>query len=167
MGMCEDKKEPLGEISVCPVAREHLPGIAALEALCFAEPWSEKALELLLGDNAAGAVCLQQGRVLAYAGILFVPGEGQITNVAVHPEERGRGYGKAVLFRLVEEASKREDCEQISLEVRVSNVSAIGLYEGMGFETVGLRKRFYRNPSEDALVKIKTLTPKSPADAGI
>ena len=47
MGMCEDKKELSAEITLCPVAREHLPGIAALEVLCFAEPWSEKALELL------------------------------------------------------------------------------------------------------------------------
>ena len=146
-------------MTVCPVAREHLSKIAELERLCFAEPWSERALELLLGENAAGAVCLCGDAVLAYAGVLFVPGEGQITNVAVHPEARRRGYGKAVLSFLVEEALQREDCEQISLEVRVSNVSAIGLYESMGFETVGLRKRFYRSPVEDALVKIKTLTP--------
>ena len=84
-----------------------LEGAAALEQLCFAEPWSERALELLLGENAAGAVCLGAGKVLAYAGVLFVPGEGQITNVAVHPDHRGRGYGKAVLSLLLEEAMQR------------------------------------------------------------
>lgn len=152
-----ENNAPREEISVCRVTREHLPQIAELETLCFAEPWSERALELLLGENAAGAVCLREGRVLAYAGVLFVPGEGQITNVAVHPDHRGRGYGKAVLSLLLEEAMQREDCEQISLEVRVSNVDAIGLYGRLGFETVGLRKRFYRSPVEDALVQIKRL----------
>jgi ribosomal-protein-alanine N-acetyltransferase len=158
--MCKEKWNPTEEVTVCPVKREHLPKIASLEQLCFSEPWSEKALELLLEENAAGAVCLLGDEVMAYAGVLFVPGEGQITNVAVHPDARRRGYGRAVLSLLLEEALQREDCEQISLEVRVSNVSAIGLYESMGFETVGLRKRFYRSPVEDALVKIKTLTPK-------
>lgn len=160
-----EKKTLLEEgVTLCLVTRAHLPRIADLERLCFSEPWSEGALELLLGENAVGAVCLRGDRVLAYAGILFVPGEGQITNVATHPEERGKGYGKAVLSLLVEEALRREDCEQISLEVRVSNQSAIGLYDSMGFETAGLRKRFYRSPVEDALVKIKPLNPRSRDD---
>ena len=143
--------------SVVRLRREHLEDVAAIECLCFHEPWSARALELLLGDDAVGAVCIEDGRAVAYAGMLFVPGEGQITNVAVHPDFRRRGYGGVLLDFLTEEAERREDCEQISLEARESNLPAISLYRAHGFATVGRRRRFYRNPVEDCLVMIKSL----------
>ena len=145
-------------IHILPIDRTHLEAVADLEKLCFAEPWSVRSLELLLTDGAVGFVCLMQDRVVAYGGMLLAPGEGQITNVAVHPDARRMGCARLLLTALTDAAMAREDCEQISLEVRASNVPAIALYRGAGFETVGLRKRFYRNPPEDALVMIKTLS---------
>ena len=129
----------------------HLPAVADIEALCFADPWSEKALGLLITDGAYGAVCLQNGRVMAYGGILWAPDEGQITNIATHPEARRCGIGAAVLEHLIAEASSR-GCEQLSLEARVSNTPAISLYERYGFLKVGLRRGFYKHPIEDAYV---------------
>ena len=111
----------------------HLAQVAELEQLCFADPWSEKALELLLGDGAYGAVCLQEGRVMAYGGVLWAPFEGQITNIATHPTARRCGMGAAVLEHLIAVAIER-GCEQLSLEARVSNTPAISLYERYGFE---------------------------------
>ena len=129
----------------------HLSAVAELEAVCFADPWSEKALALLVSDGAYGAVCLQNGRVMAYGGILWAPDEGQITNIATHPEARRCGMGAAVLEHLIAEASSR-GCEQLSLEARVSNTPAISLYERYGFLKVGLRRGFYKHPTEDAYV---------------
>ena len=129
----------------------HLPDVAELETLCFADPWSEKALELLLTDGAYGAVCLQNGQVLAYGGILWAPDEGQITNIATHPDHRRCGMGAAVLEHLIAVARSRE-CEMLSLEARVSNVPAIALYERYGFVKMGLRRGFYKHPTEDAYV---------------
>ena len=129
----------------------HLTQVAKLEALCFAEPWSEKALELLLADGAYGAVCLQDGCVVAYGGILWAPDEGQITNIATHPDWRRCGMAAAVLEHLLEEARARS-CEQLSLEARVSNLSAISLYERYGFIKMGVRRGFYKHPTEDAYV---------------
>lgn len=129
----------------------HLSEVAELESLCFADPWSEKALELLLTDGAYGAVCLADGRVMAYGGILWAPDEGQITNIATHPDARRRGMGAAVLEHLIEEARSR-GCEQLSLEARVSNIPAILLYERYGFLKMGLRRGFYKHPTEDAYV---------------
>ena len=138
------------------IARAHLFQVAELEALCFSEPWSEKSLELLLGETATGFVCVRDGRVLAYGGMLIAPDEGQITNVAVHPDARREGLGRAIVDALIDEARAR-GLEQISLEVRVSNLAAIALYERAGFAIAGKRKNFYRRPTEDALVMLKSI----------
>ena len=135
---------------------EHLEQVAELEQLCFADPWSEKALELLLGDGAYGAVCLQEGHVMAYGGVLWAPFEGQITNIATHPNARRCGMGAAVLEHLIDVAIER-GCEQLSLEARVSNTPAISLYERYGFEKMGLRRGFYKHPTEDAYVMCLSL----------
>ena len=135
---------------------EYLAQVAELEQLCFADPWSEKALELLLGDGAYGAVCLQEGRVMAYGGVLWAPFEGQITNIATHPNARRCGMGAAVLEHLIAIAIER-GCEQLSLEARVSNTPAISLYERYGFEKMGLRRGFYKHPTEDAYVMCLSL----------
>lgn len=139
------------------VAREHLAGIARLEALCFSEPWSEKSLELLLSDAALGLVCLNdEGVPVSYVGLLTVLDEGQITNVATHPACRRKGLASTLLSALVLEARAR-NLKTISLEVRRSNLAAVRLYEAHGFSVVGTRRGFYKNPLEDALVMICNL----------
>lgn len=86
-------------------------------------------------------------------GISKIAGEGYVTNVAVLPPFRRKGIGETLL-RYVISGSKSE-LEFISLEVRVSNEAAVSLYKKLGFETVGMRKRFYTNPVEDALIMTK------------
>lgn len=137
--------------------REHLAGIARLEALCFSEPWSEKALELLLSDTALGLVCLDDGGVpVSYVGMITVLDEGQITNVATHPAYRRQGLASTLLTALVLEAKARS-LKTLSLEVRESNLAAVRLYESHGFSVGGKRHSFYKNPREDALVMICNL----------
>jgi len=138
------------------LSREHIDAVAALEARCFSEPWSAQALELLVSDAAIGAVVLDGERAVAYGGMLWAPDEGQITNIAVTAAQRGRGVGSAVLSDLIAQAREKR-CQTLSLEVRESNAAAIALYEKHGFLVAGRRKRFYKNPSEDALVMILTL----------
>ena len=140
-------------ITVCPLCAEHLAGAAELERLCFSEPWSEQALALLLGENAYGVACLQNGRVIGYGGMLTVLDEGQVTNIAVHPEAQRQGVGHALVEAMLREARNRGLAE-ISLEVRASNAAAIGLYERFGFAVAGRRRHFYRDPAEDALVML-------------
>ncbi len=138
---------------ICAMTAEHLSAVAQLETLCFSAPWSEHALELLLGDKGSAVVLLENDRVVAYAGMMHAPDEGQVTNIAVHPDCRRKGYGRAVTEALLSLAEKKGFLE-VSLEVRVSNTPAISLYEGLGFLTAGKRKNFYRAPREDALVMI-------------
>lgn len=138
------------------VCAAQLSQIAELEKLCFAEPWSARSLELLLSDSAVGFAAVRDGTVLGYGGMMTVVGEGQITNVAVDPSCRRMGIGEALLRALLAEA-KRRGAEQVSLEVRVSNAPAVALYEKLGFETAGIRKNFYRHPTEDARVMLTSL----------
>ena len=138
----------------------HLNGAAELEKLCFSSPWSATSLELLTNDgigvgylltvpNAPGA----EPTVAAYGGMLITVDEGQITNVAVHPDHRRKGFGAAIVHALLRHA-KDARLESVSLEVRASNTAAIELYKRAGFAEAGRRKGFYTKPTEDALVMV-------------
>lgn len=129
----------------------HLAPLAELERAAFHTPWSENALQLLCTEQAFAFVCMDGARAAAYGGMLCVAGEGQVTNVATHPDYRRRGLAAAVLDAMLREARARALFE-VTLEVRESNVGAIALYEKFGFVTVGKRPRFYTHPTETALI---------------
>lgn len=133
-----------------------LEGTAALEKLCFHQPWSASSLELLTKEGiGVGYLCTLPASepltVTAYGGMLIAVDEGQITNIAVHPDHRQQGLGLSILQALVKHA-KAERLATITLEVRVSNAPAIALYRKVGFVEVGRRKGFYTKPTEDALI---------------
>lgn len=138
---------------ITPMSERHLDEIAALERICFSQPWSNSLLAAeLSNENSRFLVAVDNsGKVLGYAGAKFVCDEGYITNVAVFPQHRGNGIAKALMGRLIQ-AGRENGLKFISLEVRKSNTAAISLYEKLGFAEVGKRKDFYLNPKEDALI---------------
>ena len=95
--------------------------------------------------------------VIAFATVFFAPEEGQIVNVATHPDHRRRGAGH-LLMNAIEADARARDFTLLSLEVRVSNDPAVGLYSDHGFTVEGRRKGFYTCPREDAFVMLKHLT---------
>lgn len=136
----------------------HTARLAELEKLCFSEPWSEKALLEEIQNPAAYFVTAAEGEsILGYGGMHTVLGESYIDNIAVFPEYRGQGVGRAVTQALIEKAREAEGVF-ITLEVRASNAPAIGLYTALGFEKAGVRKRFYTEPEEDALIMTLSFT---------
>ena len=130
---------------------EHLDGVAALEQLCFCAPWSKESLTLLLRDGNLGVVALECDTVVSYAGLVRALDEGEITNVATHPDHRKKGYARQVLLSLIQ-AAKSEGLVRITLEVRVSNTAARALYSSLGFRDCGIRKNFYALPREDGVI---------------
>ncbi len=150
-------KRKMEQIHIKRLDKEMLGGVAEIEKLCFCCPWSENALELLLTDRAVGFAAVgESGKVYAYGGMLTVLDEGEITNIATHPDARRKGFGRAIVSALIEYCIQN-GLVTISLEVRESNMAAVTLYEGLGFERAGIRKNFYTAPLENAIVMIKNI----------
>ena len=131
----------------------HVAQVAELEKICFGSAaWSERSVASEL-ENALALwlVALDGDTVAGYVGSQTVMDETDMMNVAVHPDYRRQGIGEKLVAELVAEL-KKLDSHALMLEVRASNAPAIALYEKMGFQQVGLRKNYYRNPKEDALI---------------
>ena len=131
---------------------EHVPQVAQLEKLCFSDPWSEMSIAHELESIwSYWVVALDGERVVGYVGSQSSVDESDIMNVAVHPDYRRRGIAENLIHNLVADLKTRGS-HALMLEVRASNDPAIALYEKLGFRQVGLRKNYYRNPKEDALI---------------
>ena len=131
---------------------QHVAQVAALEKLCFSDPWSERSIASELDNKLALWLVAADGeRVVGYVGSQTVLPETDMMNVAVSPERRREGIAEALVDALVSEL-KNIGSTSLTLEVRASNMPAIGLYEKMGFLEAGRRKNYYRNPREDALI---------------
>lgn len=134
------------------MTRAHIAPIAALEAVCFQDPWPEAAIESELNNPLSlWLVAEENGTVVGYVGSQTVLGEADIMNVAVDPGFRRRGVARALLTQLQQRLAAQQ-VHSLTLEVRVSNASAISLYSGLGFVQVGRRPNYYHKPKEDALI---------------
>lgn len=122
-------------------------GIKAVENRCFSTPWSENMIISSIENGCIVVVAEIDNKVVGYAGLYP---SGDITNVAVIPNEQGKGYGTELVKELIKVA-KINDIEKLFLEVRVSNIKAIKLYEKCGFEKISVRKKYYKD-GEDALI---------------
>ena len=139
-------------MEIIKMEQGHVAQVAALEAICFRDPWSEKSVASELNNSlSCWLVAEENGVVTGYVGSQTVIDESDMMNVAVHPDHRRKGIAEALVVELVEALKKRES-HCLTLEVRASNEPAKALYEKLGFAQVGLRKNYYRNPKEDALI---------------
>lgn len=128
---------------------EDVPAVAAIEKECFSEPWSEQGFLDGMNNSAIFLVAEEEEQIAGYIGMYVSEPEGEITNVAVAQSARDRGMG-ASLVAAMQQWALEHGVERIVLEVRVSNAPAIHVYEKKGFVTIGVRKNFYRLPTEDA-----------------
>ena len=131
---------------------EHVAQVAALEKLCFSDPWSEKSIASELDNELSlWLVALDGDRVAGYVGSQTVIDETDMMNIAVHPDYRRKGIAGRLVEALIA-MLKEGGSHRLSLEVRVSNESARRLYDELGFSEIAIRKRYYQNPKEDALI---------------
>ena len=127
-----------------------------LEKSCFSLPWTREQLISQLPDTMHVFLLAVEGaRLLGYVGMTVVLDEGYISNVAVSPQARRQGIGDRLLDALITRAKERS-LSFVTLEVRESNAPAIALYRKHGFLPVGLRKKYYDLPTEDAILMTVT-----------
>ncbi len=139
-------------IGIVKMEQCHVPAVAALEKLCFSQPWSEKSVAYeLTNPLSEWLVALDGDRVVGYVGSQTVMAEADMMNLAVAREYRGRGIARSLIGELIFRLAA-QGCYQITLEVRASNEPAISLYEKLGFQQVGRRPGYYYQPREDALI---------------
>ena len=130
----------------------HVPEIAELERICFNDPWSENSIASELNNRLSlWFVALDGERVVGYVGSQTVLGETDMMNIAVHPDYRNQKIASSLIDVLVQGLSEHNS-HSLMLEVRESNHPAIALYRKHGFEEVGIRRNYYRNPKENALI---------------
>ncbi|WP_353654870.1 ribosomal protein S18-alanine N-acetyltransferase [Clostridium sp. CCUG 7971] len=129
-----------------------IDGVFEVEKNCFEHYWSKDAFSKeLKNDVARYLVAKIDGKVVGYVGIWFVMDEGHITNVAVHSDYRGRKIGDELVKELVK-LCKENNIVSMTLEVRVSNIVAQNLYKKYGFKLAGIRKEYYSDNKEDAMI---------------
>lgn len=134
-----------------------VPQIAALENRCFSDPWSERSVASELENPLSlWLVDEREEKVVGYIGSQSVPPEADVMNLAVAPEYRRQGIGRALLETLIR-LLHNGGMESLTLEVRETNMPALALYTALGFREVGRRKKYYVNPTEDALILRKEL----------
>ena len=139
-------------MKMIPMNESHVAQVAALEKLCFSDPWSENSVASELENPLTlWLIAEEDGAVCGYVGSQTVLDETDMMNIAVHPDCRRKGIAAALITELVSRLKARGS-RILRLEVRETNFSAIALYEALGFTQLGLRKNYYRNPKENALI---------------
>ena len=147
---------------VRPMTERDLSEAANLERLSFSVPWAETLLAeclvsrldlswVLEEEQTEGLQQAGRRRIAGYCNLRVIAGEGELMRIAVHPDLRGRGYARILMDTLVRSARER-GVSVITLEVRNSNQSARNLYKSYGFVEEAVRKGYYTEPVEDAII---------------
>ncbi|MBC5824219.1 MAG: ribosomal protein S18-alanine N-acetyltransferase [Candidatus Eremiobacteraeota bacterium] len=140
-------------VQISPMRVIDIREVLRIEAACFQTPWPSNAFHNELSDNklAHYFVARSGEEIVAYAGVWVILEDAHITTVAVHPSQQRQRYGERMLIKLLEEAVDR-GASWVTLEVRESNVAAQKLYEKYGFTTMNVRRGYYSDNDENALV---------------
>ena len=135
-------------------SEKDIQGIFEISNLSFKLPWSMESIKSELSNPLAKYIVakdIESNKILGFIGVWIILGEGDITNIAVHPEFRKLGIGEKLLTSMIN-LCESLDCNIINLEVRSSNLPAISLYKKLNFLEVGLRKGYYEDNKEDAIL---------------
>ena len=147
------KELQLEEISLIHLTDDNIAEMKEIHNLSFPMPWSKASYLHDLNENPSAyySGCLYGGQLIGYAGVWQIMDEGHISNVAVHPNFRGKRVGE-LLLRDIFCFCVKHDIARVTLEVRKSNLSAQKLYERLGFRCVGIRPKYYADNNEDACI---------------
>lgn len=142
----------LNNLIIRPMRKTDIDEVHRVEVDCFSDPWSKKSLMDELKNNMARYLVAElNGEIVGYIGVWLIIDEGHITNVAVHSSHRGLKIGDRLVEEMVK-LCKSEGITSMTLEVRTSNIVAQNLYKKYGFKMAGIRKEYYSDNKEDAII---------------
>ena len=145
-------------ITVKTALLEHLDDILKLENSCFSPPWTEGQLLSEIESEYGIVFAAFDGEDLCAFSVMHMAGDqAELYQIATDPEKRGQGIANMLMQKGIE-WSKTQNAESIFLEVRVSNAPAIALYKKHSFENLGIRKKYYTDPVEDAMIMVRKVT---------
>lgn len=154
--MSKGSQDP--DLQLESLGRDDLPQIVAIENVSFSTPWGTEDFERALDQpGSLSWVARLDNSILGYVIGYRVDGEYHLTDLAIHPDRRGEGFGGGLIDAVIGLLTGL-GIQVVTLEVRASNASARGLYAGRGFETIAIRRAYYRQPREDAVVMLKPIT---------
>ncbi len=146
----------MSELLIRKATDADISEIMEIEKSSFPDPWSESAFRVnLINENIFSVVCLD-GRVVGYAIISVIPPEGELYNIAVASELQGKGVSEQ-LFNETQSQAYERGVRTIYLEVRESNLRARSFYKKLGFSEIGIRKKYYHQPTENAVLMSKNI----------
>jgi len=137
--------------TVRKMTADDVAALAELERICFSDAWSENIVRDLTDSSWDEVWVLEAETILGYINYRFIAGEGELMRIAVLPEQRGHGYSRKLMDVMMNAAAQNQITD-LTLEVRAGNEPAIGLYKAYGFVEEAVRKNYYHNPTEDALI---------------
>ena len=140
-------------LAILPMRKKDIEGVLAIEKRVHPKPWSYNVFlsEVSNTKERSYSILRLNGEIVGYSGVMYILEDAHVTNIAVSPEFQGRNYGSSLLFALIAEALKHGS-KNLTLEVRVSNKPAQKLYTNFGFMPVGIRKGYYQENNEDAMI---------------
>lgn len=149
---------PLSKLRIGTLTIARIEDVLEIEKLSFTDPWSREMFrsELEVGGGTYARMAERDGHLVGYSLAVLVADEAHLGNLAVHPDARRAGVGQALLDDLLHVSEKRR-ATRLTLEVRESNEGARKFYYRNGFIDVAIRKNYYRNPVEDAIVMLRSL----------
>lgn len=141
------------DVDLAPMRRRHVRQVLRIESQVYPRPWSAALFlqEISRKSDRYYIVARIGSEVVGYGGLMVTAAEGHVTTIAIDPEVQRRHIGMRIMLSLIEEAAKR-GCKSVSLEVRKSNFAAQRMYERFGFRPVGIRRGYYVETGEDAIV---------------
>lgn len=143
-----------GQLAIAPLRRRDLKELMEIERVSYPRPWTEGVFRSELDQVRAGTRCYlvarRGGELVGYAGLMYAVDDAHVTNIAVARHAQRQGVGRRLLAELMW-AAIRHGSQALTLEVRDGNTAAVALYEQFGFESVGVRQRYYEN-TDDAIV---------------
>ena len=135
-------------IEIRALEKGDLPFVANLEKMLFSDPWSTESLaEEIKFPFGKSYILLEDGAPCAYGLFRLMAGEGEVLRIGTCPEHRRKGFARALMEHFLSHSP-----EKVFLEVRAGNTPARSLYEAVGFREISVRPRYYRDPTEDAVI---------------